>query len=76
MSNREFGPECFSLSFRRHRRAAVPGGATRAGLRAGDLKYFEETGGAHFEGNRFVFDEREALGPSLQPAPTKAAPAE
>lgn len=34
-------------------------------LDGGILKYFEETGGAHFKGNCFVFDEREALDPSL-----------
>jgi UPF0176 protein len=34
-------------------------------LEGGILKYFEETGGAHYEGNCFVFDEREALDPSL-----------
>ena len=30
-------------------------------LDGGILKYFEETGGAHFDGSCFVFDEREAL---------------
>ncbi len=30
-------------------------------LEGGILKYFEETGGAHYRGNCFVFDEREAL---------------
>jgi UPF0176 protein len=30
-------------------------------LEGGILKYFEEAGGAHFEGKCFVFDEREAL---------------
>ena len=30
-------------------------------LEGGILKYFEETGGAHYQGNCFVFDEREAL---------------
>lgn len=34
-------------------------------LEGGILKYFEEIGGAHFEGNCFVFDEREALSPDL-----------
>jgi UPF0176 protein len=34
-------------------------------LEGGILKYFEETGGAHYEGNCFVFDDREALDPSL-----------
>jgi UPF0176 protein len=36
-------------------------------LEGGILKYFEETGGAHFRGNCFVFDEREALDPDLKP---------
>jgi len=35
-------------------------------LDGGILKYFEETGGAHFRGNCFVFDEREALGADLR----------
>ena len=34
-------------------------------LDGGILKYFEETGGVHFDGRCFVFDEREALGPDL-----------
>ena len=34
-------------------------------LDGGILKYFEETGGAHFRGNCFVFDERRALDPGL-----------
>ena len=37
-------------------------------LDGGILKYFQETGGAHFDGSCFVFDEREALGPDLAPA--------
>ncbi|TFZ02148.1 sulfurtransferase [Ramlibacter henchirensis] len=37
-------------------------------LEGGILKYFEETGGAHFRGECFVFDGREALDASLQPA--------
>jgi UPF0176 protein len=37
-------------------------------LDGGILRYFEETGGAHFRGNCFVFDEREALDPDLVPA--------
>jgi UPF0176 protein len=37
-------------------------------LEGGILKYFEEAGGAHFAGNCFVFDEREALDPELRPA--------
>ena len=36
-------------------------------LEGGILKYFEETGGAHFHGRCFVFDEREALGTDLLP---------
>lgn len=35
-------------------------------LEGGILKYFEETGGAHYRGNCFVFDEREALGADLR----------
>jgi UPF0176 protein len=38
-------------------------------LEGGILKYFEETSGApHWRGTCFVFDERVALDPSLQPA--------
>ncbi|MDF2465003.1 MAG: hypothetical protein K0Q43_3238 [Ramlibacter sp.] len=44
-------------------------------LDGGILKYFEEAGGAHFRGNCFVFDEREALDPELQPGIRKSAPA-
>jgi UPF0176 protein len=36
-------------------------------LDGGILKYFEEAGGEHFEGNCFVFDEREALSDTLAP---------
>ena len=36
-------------------------------LEGGILKYLEETGGAHFEGTCFVFDEREALQADLAP---------
>jgi UPF0176 protein len=36
-------------------------------LDGGILKYFEETGGAHFRGQCFVFDERQALDRSLRP---------
>jgi UPF0176 protein len=43
-------------------------------LDGGILKYFEETGGAHFRGDCFVFDEREALDPALRPR--TSAPAE
>ena len=34
-------------------------------LEGGILKYFEETDGAHYQGNCFVFDEREALAHDL-----------
>lgn len=34
-------------------------------LEGGILKYFEEVGGAHYHGDCFVFDEREALAPDL-----------
>ncbi len=37
-------------------------------LEGGILKYFEEVGGAHYHGDCFVFDEREALSADLQPA--------
>ena len=37
-------------------------------LDGGILKYFEETGGRHFEGHCFVFDQREALSDTLGPA--------
>jgi UPF0176 protein len=35
-------------------------------LEGGILKYFEEVGQAHYEGNCFVFDQRIALTPTLQ----------
>jgi UPF0176 protein len=38
-------------------------------LEGGILQYFQATGGAHFRGDCFVFDEREALEPSLKPRP-------
>jgi UPF0176 protein len=41
-------------------------------LEGGILKYFEETGGAHFHGKCFVFDGREALGPDLNVVPAQA----
>jgi UPF0176 protein len=37
-------------------------------LEGGILKYFEETGGAHYRGDCFVFDAREAVCADLQPA--------
>jgi len=42
-------------------------------LEGGILKYFEEVGGAHYDGDCFVFDQRTALTPALQPA-TQTAP--
>ena len=36
-------------------------------LDGGILKYFEETGGEHFDGDCFVFDAREALSDTLVP---------
>lgn len=36
-------------------------------LEGGILGYFEAVGEAHYEGDCFVFDEREALGPDLAP---------
>ncbi|GLR00111.1 sulfurtransferase [Dyella mobilis] len=40
-------------------------------LEGGILKYFEEVGGTHWQGDCFVFDERGAVDPSLSPAPLK-----
>jgi UPF0176 protein len=37
-------------------------------LEGGILRYFELAGGQHFEGDCFVFDERETLSPALEPA--------
>ncbi len=39
-------------------------------LDGGILGYFESVGGAHFTGECFVFDEREALAPDLAPVGT------
>ena len=36
-------------------------------LEGGILTYFEEVGAEHYEGQCFVFDERIALEPSLEP---------
>ena len=44
-------------------------GLTAWQLDGGILKYFEDTGGPHYHGSCFVFDEREALAPDLSPAP-------
>jgi UPF0176 protein len=37
-------------------------------LEGGILQYFEETGGPHFQGDCFVFDERRAVNAALHPA--------
>lgn len=39
-------------------------------LDGGILKYFEEVGGAHYQGDCFVFDYRTALNPKLEPSTT------
>ncbi|WP_322059582.1 sulfurtransferase [Paraburkholderia sp. J63] len=39
-------------------------------LEGGILKYFEEVGGAHYSGDCFVFDQRTALNPQLEPTDT------
>ena len=39
-------------------------------LDGGILKYFEHCGGAHYQGECFVFDKRVALGPDLEPTGT------
>ncbi|RAR56910.1 UPF0176 protein [Paraburkholderia unamae] len=39
-------------------------------LEGGILKYFEEVGGAHYNGDCFVFDQRTALNPQLEPTDT------
>ncbi|AJG18372.1 sulfurtransferase [Cupriavidus basilensis] len=40
-------------------------------LEGGILKYFEEVGGSHYQGDCFVFDYRTALNPNLEPAGPK-----
>lgn len=42
-------------------------------LDGGILKYFEEVGGEHYDGDCFVFDGREALAPDLSPRSTNAS---
>ena len=42
-------------------------------LDGGILKYFEETGGAHYRGNCFVFDERRTVDARLDAQPASAA---
>ncbi len=45
-------------------------GLTAWQLDGGILKYFEDTGGKHYHGSCFVFDEREALDTDLTPSST------
>ena len=42
-------------------------------LEGGILRYFEEAGAAHFRGECFVFDQREALDPALTPRQQRAS---
>ena len=39
-------------------------------LDGGILRYFEHTGGKHFDGHCFVFDQRESLDATLAPTQT------
>jgi UPF0176 protein len=43
-------------------------------LEGGILKYFEEVGGAHWQGDCFVFDERGAVDKALNPSPLDLPP--
>lgn len=43
-------------------------------LEGGILRYFEENGSAHFDGNCFVFDWREAVDGELKPQPRSVDP--
>ena len=43
-------------------------------LDGGILKYFEECGGAHYEGDCFVFDERVGVDPALRETAPRPAP--
>jgi len=43
-------------------------------LEGGILKYFEETGGAHWQGDCFVFDGRGAVDKELQPSTSELPP--
>jgi UPF0176 protein len=44
-------------------------------LEGGILKYLEETGGVHYRGNCFVFDERRTVDAQLAPQPNPSCPA-
>jgi len=43
-------------------------------LDGGILKYFEETGGAHYDGHCFVFDARREVASDLRPAGAAVSP--
>ncbi|GLQ88921.1 sulfurtransferase [Dyella flagellata] len=43
-------------------------------LEGGILKYFEEAGGAHWQGDCFVFDDRIAVDKALNPAASTSSP--
>lgn len=43
-------------------------------LDGGILRYFEKVGGAHWEGECFVFDERVAVDPALNSTGAKLCP--
>jgi UPF0176 protein len=45
-------------------------------LEGGILKYFEEVGGTHWQGDCFVFDERGAVDKALAPSPLIPLPSE
>ena len=49
---------------------AAAGVANVLQLDGGILRYFEKTGGKHFDGHCFVFDQRESLDVTLAPAQT------
>lgn len=45
-------------------------------LDGGIVRYFEEVGAAYYEGNCFVFDDRQAIDGTLQPVPRSSDPNE
>ena len=69
----------FSDAYKDGLREAMIARAREAGvdnvwqLEGGILKYFELAGGAHYRGDCFVFDEREAVDPTLAPTGTQRA---
>ena len=54
-------------------RAALEGKTVVSFCTGGILKYFEEVGGAHYTGDCFVFDGREALAPDLSARATHSS---